>query len=140
MNHRSTHHHNQSRRQPKATELNKFVIMSRSIAINSVLVMRQLSVNAVIKGLAVMFLFLSFFYGYLINQTVTITAEYSQVESRIVDASSRLSHASAAVAAAEALLQEPEVKTELRLQQVEPAGFVSRANNSGLTMVPSANF
>ena len=73
---------------------------------------------------------LGFCYGYQVNKTVAITAEYSQIESQLTTAKNDLSKASMAIAAAEQRLDSHE---NMINEQVEPSGFVSRDVETAFT-------
>lgn len=72
-------------------------------------------------------------YGYLVNQTVSITAEYRDVENRIIEASSRLAEASAQMVIIEEYIESLEAESYELSVQTEASGFVSRSANSGFT-------
>lgn len=73
-------------------------------------------------------------YGYLVNETVSVTAEYKQLESQIVDASSRLAEASAQMVIIEEYIANLDVSEYELVEQSEPNGFVSRSTNTGFTL------
>ena len=92
--------------------------------------------DSLIKVATVTAIALSFIYGFLINQTVAITAEYSSIELELEEANAALSEVSANLAAAESGLESVSAEAA-NLFEVEPTGFVSRDISSGFTYQPN---
>jgi hypothetical protein len=105
---------------------------NQSTGVNTVISYLPRDIDQFIKLATVVLVATSFMYGYLVNKTVSITAEYSAIEQKLSDAENRLTTASSRVAGVESQL-EIISETVIDMNQVEPTGFVSRDLNSGFT-------
>lgn len=96
--------------------------------------LQNLQLFSIVKFSAAVVVILGFTYGYLVNQTVAVTSDYSDLEERLSIANQRLSDASARVAATESSIDNhQQVLESVQGEQVEPSGFVSRDVSNNFT-------
>jgi hypothetical protein len=83
--------------------------------------------NFYLKLSVAMVLMLAFTYGFLVNKTVSVTAEYSQLESDLIQANNKLSSVTTRITNIEEQLRNSVGQYQGQtLQETEPTGFVSR--------------